>query len=65
MASVARWVREGTADGWGYPLKEGWYFDSEDENMYGPYKTKELCENAFIRYCADLDKTSIPTSEEK
>jgi hypothetical protein len=39
------------------PLEIGWYFLGEDfASMYGPYKTKELCENALIRYVDDLNK---------
>jgi hypothetical protein len=57
--SVARWVMEGSTDGWDMPLRPGWYFDGEDKNMYGPYASKELCENAFIRYCADLDRIDL------
>jgi len=56
MPSV-RWVKKGSEDGWGYSLREGWYFFGEDEaTMYGPYKTKELCENALIRFVDDLNK---------
>lgn len=59
--SVARWIKEGTEDTWNYPMREGWYFHGEDDGatMYGPYATKELCENAFIRYCADLDRRDL------
>lgn len=58
MSSSIRWVMEGEEDGWGYPLRPGWYFAGEDEGatMYGPYATKELCEKALIRFVDDLNK---------
>jgi hypothetical protein len=61
MMSVAKYFKEGAKDDWDYPVPEGWYFYGEDDGAtrYGPYANKELCENAFIRYCRDLDRKDL------
>lgn len=52
-----RFISKPTYDEHGIPLKEGWYFDGEDQaTRYGPYKTKEIAERALIRYGDDLNK---------
>lgn len=50
--------KEGLTDEWCIRLQVGWYFAGEDDGatMYGPYATKELCENALIRFVDDLNK---------
>ena len=58
MSAIRYVYKEGEFDGWDMPLAIGWYFYGEDDGatMYGPYTTKELCENAFIRFVDDLNK---------
>lgn len=71
---ASKFILEGTKSMEGDPMREGYYFYGEDESMYGPYATKELCENAFMRYCRDLDRKdledyyraiSIPSKEDE
>jgi hypothetical protein len=59
--SAVTFVKEGTEDGWNYPMREGWYFYGEDDGatMYGPYKDKETAEVALKKYTAVLDKMEI------
>jgi len=54
-------IKEGTEDGWNYPMREGWYFYGEDDGatMYGPYATEEIAKTALKKYTSILDRVEL------
>lgn len=54
-------VKEGTEDGWNYPLREGWYFRGEDDGatLHGPYKDEDTAKKALKKYTSMLDKIEL------